>query len=115
LWCLLLNLLCRHFVPNITIGPPVIKSLRQHTNAYLDCHCMVSNPGQWVADFKDAGASQITFHIEAVESDESLAALITQIKEAGMDVGVAIKPKTGEIHFWAALLIYLCVQVSMKQ
>lgn len=83
-----------HFVPNITIGPPVIKSLRQHTDAYLDCHCMVSNPGQWVADFKDAGASQITFHIEAVKDDEALADLISQISAAGMDVGVAIKPKT---------------------
>ena len=55
----------RHFVPNITIGAPVIKALRKHTNAYLDCHLMVSHPEQWVKDFADAGASGFTFHIEA--------------------------------------------------
>jgi ribulose-phosphate 3-epimerase len=55
-----------HFVPNLTIGAPVIKSLRAHTTAFLDCHLMVSNPAQWINDFADAGASQITFHVEAV-------------------------------------------------
>jgi len=54
-----------HFVPNLTIGAPVIKSLRRHTKAYLDCHLMVSRPEQWLDDFADAGASGVTFHVEA--------------------------------------------------
>ena len=55
-----------HFVPNLTLGAPVVKSLRAHTGTYLDVHLMVSAPGQWVDDFADAGASGFTFHIEAV-------------------------------------------------
>ena len=53
-----------HFVPNLTIGPCVIKALRKHTDAFLDCHCMVSDPGAWIDAFADAGASQMTFHVE---------------------------------------------------
>lgn len=55
-----------HFVPNLSIGAPVVKALRCHTSAFLDCHLMVSEPAKWVKDFHAAGASQITFHIEAV-------------------------------------------------
>jgi ribulose-phosphate 3-epimerase len=54
-----------HFVPNLSIGAPVVKCLRKHTTAFLDCHCMVSRPEQWVDDFAAAGADQFTFHIEA--------------------------------------------------
>ncbi len=54
-----------HFVPNLTIGAPVVASLRPHTKAFLDCHLMVSKPEQWVDDFASAGANQFTFHIEA--------------------------------------------------
>ncbi|RIA95324.1 ribulose-phosphate 3-epimerase [Glomus cerebriforme] len=80
-----------HFVPNITIGAPVIQSLRKHTNVFLDCHLMVSKPEKWVDDFAKAGASLYCFHIEATNEPE---ALIEQIKKAGMKVGVAVKPKT---------------------
>lgn len=55
----------RHFVDNLTIGAPVVESLRKHTDAFLDCHLMVSNPEKWVKDFAKAGANQYTFHIEA--------------------------------------------------
>lgn len=55
-----------HFVPNLTIGHPVVASLRQHTQAFLDCHLMVSNPGQWVEKFAKAGADMYTFHLEAL-------------------------------------------------
>ena len=56
-----------HFVPNLTIGAPVLKALRRHTDAYLDVHLMVSNPAQWVDDFAAAGTSGLTFHVEAVK------------------------------------------------
>ena len=54
-----------HFVPNLTLGAPIVKSLRKHTDAYLDCHLMVSEPEKWVNDFAEAGASGYTFHLEA--------------------------------------------------
>ena len=54
-----------HFAPNITFGPPIIKSLRPHSGLFFDCHCMVSDPKKWVQSLKKAGADQINFHIEA--------------------------------------------------
>jgi ribulose-phosphate 3-epimerase len=54
-----------HFVPNLTLGAPIVKALRKHTDAFLDCHLMVSEPEKWVDDFAAAGASTYTFHIEA--------------------------------------------------
>ncbi|KAJ3189979.1 hypothetical protein HDU85_000270 [Gaertneriomyces sp. JEL0708] len=80
-----------HFVPNLTMGAPVIKSLRKHTNAFLDCHLMVTNPAQWVDDFADAGASLYCFHIEATDD---ASGLIDKIHQKGMKAGVAVKPKT---------------------
>lgn len=80
-----------HFVPNLTLGAPVIKALRKHTDAFLDCHLMVSDPGRWVDDFGDAGASQYTFHIEAADD---VNALIDRIEAAGMKAAAAVKPGT---------------------
>jgi len=80
-----------HFVPNLTIGAPVIQSLRGHTKGFLDCHLMVTNPEQWVGDFARAGANQFTFHIEATADP---AKLIKLVRDAGMKVGIAIRPKT---------------------
>ena len=83
-----------HFVPNLTLGAPIVKALRKHTpTAYLDCHMMVARPQQWVDDFAKAGASSYTFHIEALNGDDPLP-LIAQIKAAGMKAAVAIKPHT---------------------
>lgn len=82
-----------NFVPNLTIGPPVIKSLRKHVQGFFDCHCMIKEPHLWVEDFKKAGANQMTFHYEA-NVGESHEKLISQIKAAGMRAGMAIKPKT---------------------
>eukprot|EP00163_Fabomonas_tropica_P002496 TRINITY_DN1190_c0_g1_i2.p1 TRINITY_DN1190_c0_g1~~TRINITY_DN1190_c0_g1_i2.p1 ORF type:complete len:186 (+),score=43.91 TRINITY_DN1190_c0_g1_i2:457-1014(+) len=80
-----------HFVPNLTLGAPIIKCLRKHTDAFLDCHLMVSNPQQWVEDFAKAGASQFTFHIEA---NGDAKETIKMIKEHGMKAGIAVKPGT---------------------
>jgi ribulose-phosphate 3-epimerase len=65
--------------------------MRKHTQAFLDCHLMVTHPEQWVDDFASAGASGITFHIEATADP---LALIARIKAKGMRAGVALKPKT---------------------
>lgn len=86
-----LDVMDGHFVPNITWGAPVIKSLRPHTSAFFDCHMMVSKPEQWVSDIADAGGDQFTFHLEATSDP---LALIAQIRAAGMKVGVALKPGT---------------------
>lgn len=82
-----------HFVPNLTLGPPIIKALRKHTDAFLDCHCMVTEPGKWVDDFAAAGASQMTFHLETQDADAT-GALIERIKATGMRAGIAVKPGT---------------------
>jgi ribulose-phosphate 3-epimerase len=81
-----------HFVPNLTLGAPIVKALRQHVpNAYLDCHLMVSEPEKWVKDFSKAGASGFTFHIEATRD---AGALIKAIHDVGMKAGISVKPKT---------------------
>ncbi|BBN00524.1 ribulose-phosphate 3-epimerase [Marchantia polymorpha subsp. ruderalis] len=81
-----------HFVPNLTIGEPVIKALRKHTKAFLDCHLMVTNPADYVMPFAKAGASSFTFHAEVTK--DSWPELIKSIKSSGMQAGVAIKPGT---------------------
>ncbi|XP_020580678.1 ribulose-phosphate 3-epimerase, cytoplasmic isoform, partial [Phalaenopsis equestris] len=81
-----------HFVPNLTIGAPVIESLRKHTKAYLDCHLMVTNPIDYVEPLAKAGASGFTFHIEV--SKENWKELIQGIKLRGMRPAVALKPGT---------------------
>jgi len=81
-----------HFVPNLTIGAPVIQSLRKHTTAYLDCHLMVTNPLDYVEPLGKAGASGFTFHVEV--SKENWQELVQQIKSKGMRPGVSLKPGT---------------------
>ncbi|KAK9380708.1 Ribulose-phosphate 3-epimerase-like protein [Kockiozyma suomiensis] len=83
-----------HFVPNLTIGAPVVTCIRgaiPKGDSFFDCHMMVSKPEQWVDDFAKAGGDQYCFHFEAT-SDPN--ALIDQIHAAGMRAGCAIKPKT---------------------
>jgi ribulose-phosphate 3-epimerase len=81
-----------HFVPNITLGFPIIKSLRAKSSAFFDCHCMISDPMKYVQEFSNCGADQMTFHVEA--DIDSLEKLILKIKENKMRVGLAVKPKT---------------------
>ena len=79
------------FVPNISIGIPVVKSLRPKSDLIFDVHLMIIDPIKYVKDFADAGADIITFHIES-ESDVSQT--ISEIKKTGKKVGIALKPKT---------------------
>lgn len=81
-----------HFVPNLTLGAPIIESLRKHTKAYLDCHLMVTNPLDYVEPLGKAGASGFTFHVEA--SRDNWQELVQKIKSKGMKPGVSLKPGT---------------------
>ncbi len=79
-----------HFVPNLTIGPPVVKSLRRHTDMYLDCHLMITNPADYLEAFKQAGADGCSVHVEVGET----AKLIAQMRELDLDVGIVVNPET---------------------
>jgi ribulose-phosphate 3-epimerase len=79
-----------HFVPNLTIGPPVVKSLRKRTDLFLDCHLMVGNPGDLLADFADAGADGCTVHIELGDPRP----LFASMRSLGLRVGLTHNPET---------------------
>jgi len=81
-----------HFVPNITIGIPVVKAIKKVTNLILDVHLMIENPDKYIVGFAKAGANIITVHYEACE--ENLPNVIELIKACNCKVGVSIKPKT---------------------
>lgn len=81
-----------HFVPNLTIGAPVVKSIRKVTKLPFDVHLMIENPEKYIDDFAKAGSDVITIHEEACK--ENLSEVITQIKSHGIKAGVSIKPKT---------------------
>ena len=80
-----------HFVTNLSMGPPVVESLRKYTDAVLDVHIMVTDPAYYIERFADAGADSITFHIEA--TDDS-SALIDRLGELGLGAGVSLRPET---------------------
>jgi len=80
-----------HFVPNLTIGPVVLKSIRPKTDLFLDVHLMVTNPEELVEPFVKAGADNITFHIEAIDDPIKF---IEHIKSFDKQVGISIKPGT---------------------
>ncbi len=81
------------FVPNITIGIPVLKSLRNATDMFLDVHLMIDKPHRYVKAFCNAGADLVVFHIEADEPQDIIEAIKT-VKDCGKKVGLALKPKT---------------------
>lgn len=81
-----------HFVPNISIGVPVVKSIRKITNLFLDTHLMIENPIKYIDAFADAGSDLITFHYEATLNETIKT--IEKIKSRGLKVGLSIKPKT---------------------
>ena len=82
-----------HFVPNITIGVPVVASIKKVAKIPLDVHLMIENPEKYIEPFAKAGADILTFHYEAVE-DVEISHLISKIRTMGVKVGMAIKPKT---------------------
>ena len=79
-----------HFVPNLTIGPPVVASLRRHSPLFFDCHLMMTNPGQYLKDFADAGADGCSVHVEIGGTSE----LIAQMRQLGLRAGLAFNPDT---------------------
>ena len=80
-----------HFVPNLTIGPPVIKALKKHSSIEFDVHLMISPVHEYIDAYSDAGADIITIHPEATND---LSASIKKIKDLGKKVGVSLNPKT---------------------
>jgi ribulose-phosphate 3-epimerase len=80
-----------HFVPNLTIGPPVIESIRKRTRLPLDVHLMIEEPERWVETYVKAGADYLTIHVEACAHLERALSLI---REAGAKSGVALNPST---------------------
>lgn len=86
-----LDVMDGHFVPNITFGAPVIKTVRKFTNKPFDVHLMISEPLKYIDDFADAGADIITFHVEC---DSDINQTIDKIKSRGVKAGLVIKPKT---------------------
>ncbi len=80
-----------HFVPNITLGPGIVRCLRPHTNLPFDVHLMIENPDQYIKDFKDAGADIITVHVEACRH---LHRTLQLIKQYDMQCGVVLNPHT---------------------
>jgi ribulose-phosphate 3-epimerase len=79
-----------HFVPNLTIGPPVVAALRRHTDLFLDCHLMVDNPGDLLADFADAGADRCLVHVELGDPRP----LFADLRRRSMGVGLVLNPET---------------------
>ncbi len=87
-----LDVMDGHFVPNLTMGPAVCSSLRNHLpEVFLDVHLMVTDPGQMIEPFANAGADNLTFHIEA---DGDPQDLIKRIRDHGMSAGVSVRPGT---------------------
>jgi ribulose-phosphate 3-epimerase len=80
-----------HFVPNLSMGPGVVKSVRRFTGHPLDVHLMVSDPGYFLEKFAQAGADSITFHVEAADQPHRL---IDRLHELGLGAGVTLKPGT---------------------
>ena len=80
-----------HFVPNLTIGLPVVESLRSATTIPLDCHLMITDPDRWAPGYAEAGAGSVTFHAEAVKAPVRLA---RTIRGLGARAGLAVNPAT---------------------
>ena len=83
-----------HFVPNITIGPLIVKSIKGKVDMVFDCHLMISEPKKYTESFAKSGADIITFHYEALNSKEEILDLIDYIHSFKIHAGISIKPNT---------------------
>lgn len=90
------DIMDNHFVPNLTIGLPVVQSLLGHTRLPLDCHLMIEDPDRWAVGYAEAGAKNVTFHAEAAHAPVRTA---RAIKAAGARAGLGLKPATPVDHF----------------
>jgi ribulose-phosphate 3-epimerase len=79
-----------HFVPNLTVGPPVVASIRRHTGMFFDCHLMMTNPGEYLEAFRDVGANSCSVHVEVGET----VALCAEMRRLGIGVGLVVNPET---------------------
>lgn len=86
-----LDVMDGHFVDNLTIGPPVVESIRKITKSHLDCHLMIENPEQYIAAFAEAGANSISVHLEACRHLDHVLRLI---QNEGVKAGVVLNPAT---------------------
>lgn len=80
-----------HFVPNLTFGPPVIRSLKAHSRLPFDVHLMIETPERWLEAYKEAGADRITFHIEACLHSQRY---LCRLREMGLASGITLNPQT---------------------
>ncbi len=86
-----LDIMDGHFVPNLTMGAPVVRSLRKIKEAYLDCHLMIEEPQKYISDFIRAGADNITLH---VESAGNIGQMMARIRQDHVKVGITLRPGT---------------------
>ena len=89
-----------HFVPNLTLGLPVVESLRKATDKPLDIHLMIADPDRWAPAYAEAGAESVTFHVEAVSAPIRLA---RELRARGARAAMALKPAT-PIEAWSSIL-----------
>lgn len=80
-----------HFVPNLSFGAPVAKAVGEVTDKPMDCHLMIEDPARWVGDYVDAGAANVTFHVEATDDPKAVADLL---HSRGCRAGISLKPGT---------------------
>jgi ribulose-phosphate 3-epimerase len=80
-----------HFVPNLTLGVPVVEALGRAVSTPMDCHLMIEDPGRWAPPYAEAGAYNVTFHAEATDDPVGVA---RDIRAAGAKAGLSVKPKT---------------------
>ena len=107
-----LDVMDGHFVPNITFGPPAVKSIRQCTDAVLDTHLMITDPQTYAPEFIKAGADHITFHIETVDNPVDF---VKRLHDLGVTAGVTLNPKTpvetiAEVAPFCEMVLVMTVQ-----